>query len=39
MTNADSLLIRAFGLRKEYGKDEATMPEAFVGQMVFPFRR
>ena len=24
---------------KEYGKDEATMPEAFVGQMVFPFRR
>jgi sterol desaturase/sphingolipid hydroxylase (fatty acid hydroxylase superfamily) len=24
---------------KEYGKDETTMPEAFVGQMVFPFRR
>src|SRR6202000_2817431 len=24
---------------KEYGKDEAAMPEAFVGQMVFPFRR
>jgi hypothetical protein len=24
---------------KDYGKDEAAMPEAFVGQMVFPFRR
>ena len=23
-------------LPKEYGKDEATMPDAFVGQMVFP---
>jgi len=26
-------------LPKEYGRDEATMPDAFVGQMVFPFRR
>jgi sterol desaturase/sphingolipid hydroxylase (fatty acid hydroxylase superfamily) len=26
-------------LPKEYGKDEAAMPDAFVGQMVFPFRR
>jgi hypothetical protein len=27
------------GLPKDYGKDEAAMPEAFVGQIIFPFRR